>query len=299
MDVLALQYLYGKNLMTGFASDTYELSRTGQYATIWDSFGTDTVSAAQQADGWLIMLPKSSISRLVDTKVGFAMPISDALLSSPTSMYWLAGDYENATGSRGADLLLGNGFANRLEGRAGNDYIDGGDGIDTAVFSGTAAQYTITRTGDEITVRGADGVDTLTNVERAVIGSTRIALDIAGAGGQAYRLYQAAFSRTPDPSGLGYQMNALDTGTKLTQVANNFIASPEFRQTYGSLSDAQFVTQLYQNVLHRAPDSAGLSFHTASLGRGGARADVLIGFSESPENQAALIGVMSEGMAYV
>jgi serralysin len=52
-------------------------------------------------------------------------------------------------------------------------------------------------------------------------------------------------------------------------------------------------------VLHRAPDAGGLAYHTGNLDSGGnSRAQVLVGFSESPENQAALIGVIQGGMAY-
>jgi serralysin len=81
----------------------------------------------------------------------------------------------------------------------------------------------------------------------------------------------------------------------LSQVAANFVASPEFAAKYGSLDDAQFVTLLYENALHREPDVAGLAFHVANLEGGMSRADVLVAFSESPENQAALIGAMIMG----
>ena len=38
--------------------------------------------------------------------------------------------------------------------------------------------------------------------------------------------------------------------------------------------------------LHRAPDAGGLAYHVSHLNAGVPRADVLVGFSESPENQA-------------
>lgn len=40
------------------------------------------------------------------------------------------------------------------------------------------------------------------------------------------------------------------------------------------------------------------AFHVNNLTAGMARADVLVGFSESPENQAALIGIIGNGMFY-
>jgi len=94
-------------------------------------------------------------------------------------------------------------------------------------------------------------------------------------------------------------MNALDSGWSLVSIAQNFIDSPEFARTYGSLDDRAFVTRLYANVLHRQPDSGGLEFHINNLAGGMSRAQTLVGFSESPENQAALIGVIQGGMEYV
>src|SRR6185369_10670591 len=114
--------------------------------------------------------------------------------------------------------------------------------------------------------------DTLTNVERLRFNDVSVALDIHGNGGMAYRLYQAAFNRVPDIGGLGYQMHDLDTGHSLSWVAANFIASPEFQSTYGSVNDVQFITLLYQYVLHRAPDAGGLQFHLDEISQGQSRA---------------------------
>ncbi len=48
-----------------------------------------------------------------------------------------------------------------------------------------------------------------------------------------------------------------------------------------------FATALYQNVLGRAPDSSGLDYWTNQLNSGlQDRADVLMGFANSPENVA-------------
>jgi hypothetical protein len=70
-------------------------------------------------------------------------------------------------------------------------------------------------------------------------------------GGQAYRVYQAAFNRTPDLGGLGFWIGAMDKGVSLADVANGFTL-PE----------------------------------------------VLVGISESPENQAGVIGVIQNGIGY-
>ena len=83
-------------------------------------------------------------------------------------------------------------------------------------------------------------------------------------------------------------------------MAANFIASPEFQSKYGSAVDSsQFITLLYNNVLHRAPDSGGLQYHLNELATGQTRADVLTHFSESPENQANVIGQIQAGITFI
>jgi hypothetical protein len=160
---------------------------------------------------------------------------------------------------------------------------------------GAHTQYSVT---PGVSVKGNGITESLSHVDRIAFSDGWLAFDLNGDAGVAYRLYQAAFNRKPDVAGLGYQTNALDHGLTIAQVAANFIASPEFQSTYGNVGDSQFVTLLYQNVLHRAPDEGGLAFHIGHLQGGLSRADVLAQFSESPENQAAVIGSIQAGIFY-
>jgi hypothetical protein len=56
---------------------------------------------------------------------------------------------------------------------------------------------------------------------------------------------------------------------------------------------------LYANVLHCAADGAGADYWLGQMQGGTTRETVLIGFSESAEYQASLIGVTQGGIAYV
>jgi Ca2+-binding RTX toxin-like protein len=249
---------------------------------------TGTLHEAHQYKNGALQLSATGLSVDAQTMADLVENYS----AEATYAYILQGN-DTQTGSSSADLLGGFG---------GNDAIDGGGGTDTAYYSGLLSSYTVTKTATGFTVtdsHGIEGTDTLVNVERLQFQDKYMALDVLGNGGMAYRLYQAAFNRTPDIGGLGYQMNALDQGLNIAQVAQNFINSPEFSATYGALNDTQFVTQLYANVLHRAPDDGGLAYHTGNLASGAnTRANVLVGFSESPENQAALIGTIQNGMVF-
>lgn len=202
-------------------------------------------------------------------------------------------------GTASADKFFGYGGSDTFTTIGGNDSVDGGAGIDTVVLPGSVHDYLITRAGAGATLVSSTATISLWDVERIFVGGVQVAIDVDGNAGMAYRLYQAAFNRVPDLSGLGYQMHDLDIGVSLTQVAANFIASPEFQTTYGTLNNTQFVTQLYANVLHRAPDASGLAYHVANLDAGVPRSYVLVGFSESPENKASVLGSIDHGMVYV
>jgi Ca2+-binding RTX toxin-like protein len=208
---------------------------------------------------------------------------------------------EGVRGSAFNDLLTGDVQNNYLEGRSGNDIIDGGAGVDTAAYNGNRAYYVVTKTTAGWTVTSsAEGADTLTNIERLKFADAAVAFDISGTGGQAYRVYQAAFNRTPDAGGLGYWIKQMDDGTSLNSVAAGFIASAEFKSVYGANpTNAQIVAKLYDNVLHRPGETAGVNFWVGELNAGSRSvAEVLAGFSESAENQAGLIGVIGNGFAY-
>ncbi|MBB1251635.1 calcium-binding protein [Rhizobium sp. G21] len=77
----------------------------------------------------------------------------------------------NLDGDEGDDTLAGGGGNDEITGGKGNDKIDGGLGIDTAIFSGTRADYQITENADGSTTivdlrgEGYDGTDQLTGVE--------------------------------------------------------------------------------------------------------------------------------------
>jgi hypothetical protein len=182
---------------------------------------------------------------------------------------------------------------------AAQNTIDGGGGLDTLYLRGAHTQYTIAHTSTGFSVTGNGVNEWVTNVERLAFTDGFVGLDIQGDAGMAYRIYQAAFNRTPDIGGLGFWINAMDNGMGLEEVSANFIASVEFQATYGSLNNGQFVTQVYQNVLHRAPDPGGLAFWQNQLDSGTwNRAIVLTGFSESNENQANVIGAIQDGAYY-
>ncbi|MDE0783728.1 MAG: Ig-like domain-containing protein, partial [Planktomarina sp.] len=135
MDILALQYLYGKSTEFFAGNDTFSFSKNNLYASAWDPSGIDLIDQSNANEGWHILLPNIEPSTLVDTKVGMLVPSEELSLETPTSLYWLLGDFENVNGSEHADSIYGNRFDNLIEGNAGNDTLSGGTGSDTFVYA--------------------------------------------------------------------------------------------------------------------------------------------------------------------
>lgn len=172
----------------------------------------------------------------------------------------------------------------------------------TSVFSGPRSRYNLSRTSTTLSVAdtgGVDGTRSFTNIVRLKFTDRVIAFDLDGNAGKVFRLYQAAFNRTPDSGGLGFWINAMDNGTSLHTIANNFMTSAEFVSLYGANpSNEDFVTNLYRNVLHRAPDQSGFNFWVTALNNGTPRANALVEFSEGAENRAGVLPAMAEGISY-
>lgn len=151
-------------------------------------------------------------------------------------------------GTTGADLL---------EGRGGDDTLIGGDAGD--ILLGQAGN-------DWLNGEGWDE-----------------SFDTSAA--RVFRLYQATLDRSPDLGGLYYwQDRLIRAPDSLTEVAGGFVGSREFQTIYGETGAAQFVALLYNNVLNRAADAAGLAYWTGLLNREErSRSEVVVGFSESRE----------------
>lgn len=211
-----------------------------------------------------------------------------------------------STGGGNATLpaVKGSTGSDQFKSGIGNQSFDGGGGLDTISYDGLKSAFKVTVGSGGATVsdlKGNGGTDTLLNVERLAFKDGNIALDIGGAAGQAYRLYTAALDRTPDAEGLGFWINALDEGHALTTVAAGFTGSKEFAKLYGAqTSNQQFVDLLYKNTLHRLPDADGRKFWIDAIEvHHETREHLLVQFSESPENQAQVIGSIQHGIDFL
>lgn len=170
------------------------------------------------------------------------------------------------------------------------------------IMKGTFSSYTLSLRNSILTISdksGIDGIQTVKDPQRVDFSDASLAFDFEGNAGKTYRLYRAAFNRKPDPSGLGFWIDAMDRNVALQSVAGSFVQSPEFASLYGSSpTHAQVVRALYANVLHREPDASGAAFWTRALVNGLSVEQLLIEFSESPENKSQVATEIASGILY-
>lgn len=272
-------------------SFTFDSQKTSNGFLTSDAFksingvvNSETLDSAFHSSIWI-----SGINEVLIDPTG-ATTLDSEMLNGPDSI----------TGSIHGDYLMGYAGNDTIRGGGNSDFIDGGDGTDTSLYGTLRENITITKSGSTITLIqnfdrfdiGIDKPETLVNVERLKFIDGTLAFDVGQweTAGEAYRLYRAAFTRTPDNSGLKYWIEQLDNGQTDIQVAHNFIASSEFQVLYGkNPTHAQLVTAMYQNTLNRAPDQGGFDYWKGLLDNKQITSEqLLINFSESAENVAAV-----------
>jgi hypothetical protein len=169
----------------------------------------------------------------------------------------------------------------RIDGSAANITVAGiaGHG-DEVVFTGSAAQYGITPAGDgnSFTVTdtgtGRSSVDHLSTITALQFSDATDFVAQAPSSssittGNVAELYSAVLARVPDVAGLAfYQAQAAaNPGLAFTQLAQEFLNSPEYKNNsahnyaQSAAGDAQFVTDTYNNLLHRAPETGAVPFY--------------------------------------
>jgi Ca2+-binding RTX toxin-like protein len=217
-------------------------------------------------------------SFLIDGKelAGHFAPLA-LMLGAPQST-----DMDDAVmGTSGNDVLHGQGGNDVMTGGAGDDALHGGAGVDTALFSGARASYSITANAIGFTVRdlaGKDGQDTLVGMEQIRFSDATLSLQhsrtvqalyvgyfgrAADAGG--WTNFQAALAGLGAATSLSELAAAYSTDSGIRGVVDAFGTSKESSDLYGAGDNRSFVTAIYHNVFNRDPDQGGLAFWAGAL----------------------------------
>lgn len=241
--------------------------------------------------------PDQPVRMIVTVNSGRSSPAGDDAYSISLNT-----DYD----ALGDDFIVGDAHDNGLFGLRGEDTIDGGDGIDAAVYWGNSDAFTISFepsiTPVNVTDRsGREGSDLLMNMELAQFADDKIvALGIFDDGvylteaefRSFTEMYIAYFNRAPDAEGLLFWADAFATGTSMPEIAEFFALSAEAQAAFpNSSSNADFVSTVYDNVLGRQPDAAGSTFWNQvldnnSVSRSQFVLEILKGARATPPNGA-------------
>ncbi len=144
----------------------------------------------------------------------------------------------------------------------------------------------------------AGPVAELVEVERAAFRDGVLVLDLEGPNLRfGYQLYAAALDRLPDEAGLRHWLGRLEAGLGREALADAFAAAPEFRARIAEdPSPEGIVTGLYDDVLGREADPAGLAHWSGALAAGALDlGDLLAAFAASAENSARVAPFVEDG----
>jgi len=112
------------------------------------------------------------------------------------------------------------------------------------------------------------------------------------------RLYYAMLDRAPDAAGLQSYASAVEHGAmSLEAIALAALDSAEYATVHGIQTDGAYVESVYEQVLGRHSDAAGLQSWTDALAHGTARSSVAIAAVDSSEYQGQYAG--QSNVAYV
>ncbi len=195
-----------------------------------------------------------------------------------------------------------------FQGQPGTDFIDGGLGIDTVVYSGPVEQYTVNKSGNRYIVSeptGSDDTDYLTSIERLQFKNAKLALDIANSPvADGAKLIGALLgpSFVKDKALSGIVIGLMDQNYSPEFVATLGLATPMFLGMAGSGSHVDFVKQVFTNVVGRPPLPQELSQYLGMLENGAATQASLAVMAANTDLNAAridLVGLVQHGWEFV
>jgi hypothetical protein len=196
-------------------------------------------------------------------------------------------------------------------GRAGDGIVDvlvdvtGTTGVDTYVFDGKAADFTLTKTASKISAVSTLSPTVsfeLADHERVVFTDKAIAYDASGKAGDVYALLAAGLGVadvTKAYEGIGIKL--ADAGWTSKQLAEALLATDVYKADAGGVSNETFIKQVYKNVFGTdATYTQVTSYVDWMTSSKLSQADVLVAASELPafETTIGLVGLATTGIEY-
>ena len=285
-------------------ADYFSVNAAGVIAYVRGNFAIDAdgnLSGTTTEVGTALAVDDSPIARYSGLSVPTFISDGDDISDLPDDAIVLTGP-DVVTGGDGGDYLLGYGGNDIMRGGGGNDTLDGGDGVDTAVFNGTRAANTLAKPASGYTISGPEGTDTLINIERLQFGDKYIAIDLdpGEAAANTVRVIGAAFDAPmigAHPEWVGVGLGFFDSGMSMLVVCEQVVQIL-------NLTNTDFVTTVYTNVVGSAPSNAVRDSYVGLLQGGGGRmmqAELLASAANTPVNETniGLVGLQQSGVEFV
>lgn len=297
-DLLALKYMYGlKPQNLGNSTYTWTDTIGKQLQTLIDDGGQDQIDLQFITTATRIDLHEGSSSSAGLTGPNAAQ---EGVAATQNIQMAFGTVIETVLGSPQADTIIGNASANKFEGRGGNDVLDGGDGIDTAVWSGPSANYKVSKAAAGFSVQattGNEGTDQLQNIERLRFSDEGVALDLNGNAGTVAKILGVVFGRAAvaNKQFVGIGLSYMDAGWTYDNLAGLALSAA------GASTPDQIVTLLWTNVIGSAPTENNKSTFIGMLQNGttpGALAHMAADTDVNTLN-INLVGLMQTGIGFI
>jgi hypothetical protein len=244
------------------AVEVYSGSSIGAAVNASENYFGTTDSAAIDA---LILDRNDSLNRASFVTV-------DPVLSAPDpdAPFWGVGNTNDVwAGSSANNRAWGNAGSDTFRGKGGDDRIEGGTGIDAALYSGNRANFVTDKTSSGFSVNdnsGTEGRDFLVGVERLRFTDKNVALDLDGAAGSTVKLLGTlmgpqALTNLPL---VGTVLSLFDSGFTVGQLSDAIVANGIMTTLVGSASNQAFVQHVYKNIVG-GPPSPETSFALTGL----------------------------------
>lgn len=201
----------------------------------------------------------------------------------------------------GDDTLKANALDSVLIGGKGNDQLDGGLGIDHALFEEAINKISIRYSTPEkkwYASSAEEGVDQLVNIERINANDGSIALDLGGNAGQVAKVLGAVFGETSisNKEYVGIGLDLIDGGMSYEAIAALAVSAA------GKSTSTEVCTLLWTNVIGSAPTEADIAPFKAMLDSGQLSVSALTTLAADTSFNAInidLVGLGQTGLAYV
>lgn len=219
----------------------------------------------------------------------FSSPRSISPNNNPPTLEQYSGNdtFIMAQSAAKNDVIYGYGGNDRVTPGLGDDYVNGGSGIDTVVLSGRASDYALQISRDIVTVTDSrpsrDGSDTLINVERLEFSDKKVAVDIQGNAGQTAKILNGIFGAAAiqNKEYVGIGLSLLDGGMSYSALIDLALTT-RLGQNY---SVETMIGLLHTNMGLTAPASADTDFWQGRNTLGMSKAAIAESYIDSSSNR--------------